>query len=69
MEVTDQISWFTIYIVVLISIIQLIMLVFVLVLAARVHKLINQIDGLSKSAGNFVRMGMQFFRAPKKPNV
>ena len=69
MELSDTapVSWFTVYIAVLISVVQLILLVFVMALASKIHKLITRIDELSENAGNFVRMGMQYFRAPKKP--
>lgn len=68
MEATpNEISWFMIYLAVLLSVIVLILLVFLLVLSAKIQKIVGRLDDLSQSAGNFVQMGMQYFRAPKKP--
>ena len=53
--------WF-IYIVVLVTLAQLLLLALVLVLFYKVQRLVEKLDHVSTNASKFVRMGMMFFK-------
>jgi hypothetical protein len=53
--------WF-IYIIVLVTLAQLLLLALVLVLFYKVQRLVEKLDHVSNNASKFVRMGMMFFK-------
>jgi hypothetical protein len=53
--------WF-IYIIVLVTLAQLLLLALVLVLFYKVQRLVEKLDNVSTNASKFVRMGMMFFK-------
>jgi hypothetical protein len=53
--------WF-IYIIVLVTLAQLLLLALVLVLFYKVQRLVEKLDKVSTNASKFVRMGMMFFK-------
>jgi hypothetical protein len=56
----DQ-PWF-IYIIVLVTLAQLLLLSLVLVLFYKVQRLVEKLDRISSDAGKFVQMGMMYFK-------
>ena len=61
-ESLNEISWFTIYLVIMITLAQLLLLALVLVLAYKMNRLVAKLDQISQNAGKFVQMGMTFFK-------
>jgi hypothetical protein len=57
---TEQ-PWF-IYIIVMVTLAQLLLLTLVLVLFYKVQRLVEKLDRISSDAGKFVQMGMTFFK-------
>ncbi len=55
-----------IFVIILFSLSQLLLLVFVMTLALKLNKLVSRIDDVSRDAGKFVRMGMSFFKGQRK---
>jgi hypothetical protein len=53
--------WF-IYVIVLVTLAQLLMLGLVLVLFYKVQRLVEKLDRISTDAGKFVQMGMMYFK-------
>ena len=53
--------WF-IYIIVLVTLAQLLLLSLVLVLFYKVQRLVEKLDRISADAGKFVQMGMMYFK-------
>ena len=53
--------WF-IYIIVLVTLAQLLLLTLVLVLFYKVQRLVEKLDRISTDAGKFVQMGMMYFK-------
>ena len=53
--------WF-IYIIVLVTMAQLLLLALVLVLFWKVQRLVEKLDHIAADAGKFVQMGMTFFK-------
>jgi len=62
-ELTD---W-TIYVIVLVSLSQLLLLTLVLILAYKLNKLVTRLDEVSRDAGKFVQLGMTFFKGKRNP--
>lgn len=63
---TDMSDW-TIFIIILFSLSQLLLLAFVMILAYKLNRLVSRLDEVSRDAGKFVRMGMSFFKGQRKP--
>jgi hypothetical protein len=61
----SDVPWWAIFLVVMLTMTQLLMLVLILVLANKLNRLVVKMDQISKNAGKFLRMGMTYFR--KKP--
>lgn len=53
--------WF-LYVIVLVTLAQLLMLSLVLVLFYKVQRLVEKLDRISTDAGKFVQMGMMYFK-------
>ena len=53
--------WF-LYIIVLVTLAQLLLLSLVLVLFYKVQRLVEKLDRISADAGKFVQMGMMYFK-------
>jgi len=53
--------WF-IYVIVLVTMAQLLMLSLVLVLFYKVQRMVEKLDRISTDAGKFVQMGMMYFK-------
>jgi len=62
---TDMSDW-TIFVIILFTLSQLLLLAFVMILAYKVNKLVSRLDEVSRDAGKFVRMGMSFFKGHRK---
>ncbi len=60
-----NISWFTIYLVVMTTFVVVLMLALVLLLAHKLTRLDSKLDQISRDAGKFVQMGMTFFKKAK----
>jgi nitrogen fixation/metabolism regulation signal transduction histidine kinase len=60
-EALAEQPWF-IYIIVLVTLAQLLLLTLVLVLFYKVHRLVEKLDRISTDAGKFVQMGMMYFK-------
>jgi len=58
----DEVSWFTIYIVICVSAGQVMLLGLILLIAHKLNRAVTRLDQISKSAGQFVRIGMQYFK-------
>lgn len=58
----ETISWFTIYLVIMITISQVLLLALILVLSHKLNHLVSKLDQISKNAGKFLQMGMTFFK-------
>ena len=54
--------WFIIYMVIMTTLAQLLLLGLVLVLAYKMNRLVAKLDQISQNAGKFVQMGMTFFK-------
>jgi hypothetical protein len=61
MSLTDM-PWFVIYMVIMVTLSQLLLLVLVLVLAYKMNRLVAKLGRISQDAGKFVQMGMTFFK-------
>ena len=61
-ESLADIPWSTIYLAVMITFTNLLMLVLILVLATKLNRLVTKIDQVSQNAGKFLQMGMTFFK-------
>ena len=61
--VMDPYVSFLVYIVVMTSLAVLLMLVLVLTLEIKVNRILNKLDGMSRDAGRFIRVGLKFFRS------
>lgn len=66
MESVDEIPWFVIYTVVLMTIAMLLLLGFVMLLAYKLDKVLLKLEDISQNAGKFVQMGMSFFKGSSK---
>ncbi len=55
-------SWFLIYLAIMTTLAQLLLLVLILVLAYKMNRLVAKLDQISQNAGKFVQMGMTFFK-------
>ena len=60
-ETLAEQPWF-IYIIVLVTLAQLLLLSLVLVLFYKVQRLVEKLDRISADAGKFVQMGMMYFK-------
>ena len=54
--------WIVIYMIIMTTLAQLLLLVLVLVLAYKMNRLVAKLDQISQNAGKFVQMGMTFFK-------
>ena len=54
--------WIVIYMIIMTTLAQLLVLVLVLVLAYKMNRLVAKLDQISQNAGKFVQMGMTFFK-------
>jgi len=54
--------WFIIYMVVLMTAAIFLLLLLVVTLAFKLNRLILKLDDISRNAGQFVRLGMNFFK-------
>ena len=61
-EAIEDISWFTIYLVIMTTLAQMLLLALILVLAYKMNRLVARLDQISQDAGKFVKMGMTFFK-------
>ena len=61
-ESLEAISWFTIYLVIMTTLSQILLLALILVLAYKMNRLVAKLDQISQNAGKFLRMGMTFFK-------
>ena len=61
-ESIENISWFTIYLVIMTTLAQMLLLALILVLAYKMNRLVARLDQISQDAGKFVKMGMTFFK-------
>ena len=61
-EGVESISWFTIYLVIMVTGSQVLLLGLVLVLSRKMDRLVQNMDRVSRDAGKFVQMGMTFFK-------
>jgi len=64
-ESVSDLPWFVIYIVILMTTAILLLLALVIVVAYKLDRLHSKFDDISRNAGQFVRMGMSFFRDKK----
>ena len=55
-------SWFFIYMVIMTTLAQLLLLGLVLVLAFKMNKLVAKLDKISQDASKFLTMGMTYFK-------
>jgi len=62
----NDIPWFVIYAVVLMTIAILLLLALVLLMAYKLDKVLVKLDDISQNAGRFVQMGMTFFKGSSK---
>jgi hypothetical protein len=65
MDTAGEITYWSLYIIIIFTFTQLLLLGFVLALAYRLEKLMRQVQELSQEAGKFLRMGMTFFKTKK----
>ncbi len=61
-ESLNDISWFTIYLVIMTTLAQMLLLGLILVLAYKMNRLVAKLDQISQNAGKFLQMGMTFFK-------
>ena len=65
-ESVNDIPWFVIYTVVLMTIALLLLLALVLLLAYKLDRVLVKLEDISSNAGKFVQMGMTFFKGTSK---
>jgi len=53
---------FIIYMIIMTTLAQLLLLTLILVLAYKMNRLVAKLDQISQNAGKFVQMGMTFFK-------
>jgi len=61
-ESIADISWFTIYLVIMTTLTQMLLLALILVLAYKMNRLVTKLDQISQNAGKFLQMGMTYFK-------
>ena len=61
-ESIADMPWFIIYLVIMTTLAQLLLLTLILVLAYKMNRLVAKLDQISQNAGKFVQMGMTFFK-------
>ena len=61
-ESLADISWFTIYLVIMTTLTQMLLLALILVLAYKMNRLVTKLDQISQNAGKFLQMGMTYFK-------
>jgi len=61
-ESLEAVSWFSIYLVIMTTLSQILLLALILVLAYKMNRLVAKLDQISQNAGKFLRMGMTFFK-------
>ena len=66
MDPVTDLGYWSIYIIVIFSFTQLLLLGFVLVLANRIERVMHQMQDVSHDAGKFLRMSMHYFKSNKK---
>jgi len=65
-ESVEEIPWFVIYAVVLMTIAMLLILGFVLLLAYKLDRVLLKLESISQNAGHFVQMGRSFFKGSSR---
>ena len=58
----DEWAWPVIYMIIMTTLAQLLLLALILVLAYKMNRLVAKLDRISQDAGKFVQMGMTFFK-------
>lgn len=53
---------FLVYIIVMTSLAVLLMLVLVILLEMKMNRIIGKLDGMSRDAGRFMKVGLKFFK-------
>jgi len=61
-ETAEDISWFTIFLVIMTSVVVLLLLILIFLLSRKMNRLMSKLDALSEDASKFVKMGMTFFK-------
>ena len=61
-ESLADLPWFIIYMVIMTTLAQFLLLALVIVLAYKMNRLVAKLDQISQNAGKFVQMGMTFFK-------
>ena len=61
-ESLEDIPWWAIFFIVMITFSNLLMLTLILVFATKLNKLVLKMDQISQNAGKFLQMGMTFFK-------
>jgi len=64
-ESVSDLPWYVIYMVFLMTTAILLLLALVVIMAYKLEKLFVKLDDISRNAGQFVRMGMTFFKDKK----
>jgi len=64
-ESISDLPWYVIYMVFLMTTAILLLLALVIIMAYKLEKLFAKLDDISRNAGQFVRMGMTFFKDKK----
>ena len=54
--------WIVIYMIIMTTLAQLLLLALVIVLAYKMNRLVAKLDQISQNAGKFVQMGMTYFK-------
>ena len=64
-ESISDLPWYVIYMVFLMTTAILLLLALVIIMAYKLERLFGKLDDISRNAGQFVRMGMTFFKDKK----
>ena len=57
-----DISWFMIYLAIMVTLAQMLLLALVLVLAYKLNRLVAKLDQISQDTGKFLTMGITYFK-------
>ena len=58
----ESLPHFIVYVIIMTTLAQLLLLTLVLVLAYKLNRLVAKLDQVSQNAGKFVQMGMTYFK-------
>jgi len=61
-ESPESLPHFIVYVIIMTTLAQLLLLTLVLVLAYKLNRLVAKLDQVSQNAGKFVQMGMTYFK-------